>query len=136
MKTAIVIASAAALAACTAAETPENEAAVDHSAMDHSQHMDGQAAMSGDPTEAQQAYIAVNNRMHEGMPDIPADADEAFMRGMLAHHIGAVEMSEVALAHGKDAQVRDLAQRIIDAQAAEIEEMETWLAARETAASE
>ena len=84
-------------------------------------------------TEAQAAYEAVNARMHEGMASVNADADVAFVQGMLAHHKGAVEMSEVALKYGKDEQVRDLASRIIKAQAAEIAEMEEWLKARGTA---
>lgn len=103
----------------------------DHAAMDHSAHSSATPPAHLNP--AQQGYAKVNARMHEGMADIPADADEAFMRGMLAHHRGAVEMSEVMLEHGKDAQARDLAQRIIDAQAAEIAEMEAWLAARDSA---
>ena len=78
-------------------------------------------------TPSQQAFADVNDRMHAAMAEIPVDADEVFMRGMLAHHRGAVEMSQVALKHGKDAQARDLAQRIIDAQQAEIAEMEKWL---------
>lgn len=85
-------------------------------------------------TEAQAAYEAVNARMHEGMASVDADADVAFMQGMLAHHKGAVEMSEVALKYGKDEKVRDLASRIIKAQAAEIAEMEAWLKARGAAA--
>lgn len=85
-------------------------------------------------TEAQAAYEAVNARMHAGMASVDADADVAFMQGMLAHHRGAVEMSEVALKYGKDEKVRDLASRIIKAQAAEIAEMEEWLKARGTAA--
>ena len=78
-------------------------------------------------TVAQQAFAAANDRMHAAMADIPADADEAFMRGMLAHHRGALDMAKVELKHGKDAQARDLAQRVIDAQQAEIREMEAWL---------
>jgi len=85
-------------------------------------------------TEAQAAYEAVNARMHAGMASVDADADVAFMQGMLAHHKGAVEMSEVALKYGKDEKVRDLASRIIKAQAAEIAEMDAWLKARGEAA--
>lgn len=79
-------------------------------------------------TPSQQAFADVNDRMHAAMAEIPADADEAFMRGMLAHHRGAVEMAQVELRYGKDSQARDLAQRVIDTQQAEIEEMEKWLA--------
>lgn len=89
---------------------------------------------TAEKTEAQAAYEAVNTRMHAGMASVDADADVAFMQGMLAHHKGAVEMSEVALKYGKDEKVRDLANRIIKAQAAEIAEMEAWLKARGAAA--
>ena len=68
------------------------------------------------------------------MARIHVNPDTAFMRGMIAHHKGAIEMSEVALKHGKDPEVRDLAQRIIAAQKGEIAEMEAWLAARGPAA--
>jgi uncharacterized protein (DUF305 family) len=116
------------LAAC-GVETPAKDAAIDHSKMDHSGHHMGTAPAAAALTEAQTAYKAVNDRMHAGMADIPADADMAFMQGMLAHHKGAVEMSEVALKYAKDAKARDLAIRIIAAQKAEIAEMEAWLKA-------
>lgn len=119
---------ALALAACGNAPAATGDEAEDHSAMDHAAHTDSSEVAAMSP--AQQAYAAVNERMHAGMADIPADADVAFMQGMLAHHRGAVEMSQVALDHGKDEQARDLAERIIAAQQAEIDEMEAWLAAR------
>ncbi len=68
--------------------------------------------------------------MHAAMADIPADPDVAFMQGMLAHHRGAVAMSEVALKYAKDTKARDLANRVIAAQTAEIAEMEAWLKQR------
>ena len=117
------------LAAC-GAETPKQDAAaVDHSAMDHSGHDMGGAAKPA-LTEAQAAYKAANDTMHAGMADIPADPDVAFMQGMLAHHRGAVAMSEVALKHAKDEQARNLATRIIAAQKGEIAEMQAWLETR------
>ena len=136
MKPTFVFAPAALLlSACSpASETPTDEAAVDHSMMDHSGHAMGSAGEDGTPaalTEAQAAFKAANDKMHAGMAEIPADADVAFMQGMLAHHEGAVEMSEVALKYAKDEQARDLAARVIAAQKAEIEEMKAWLAARE-----
>lgn len=115
------------LAACGA--KTDTETAAETGTMDHSGHdmgADTPAAL----TEAQAAYKAANDEMHAGMADIPADADVAFMQGMLAHHKGAVAMSEVALKYGKDAKARDLAARIIAAQKGEIAEMEAWLKAR------
>ncbi len=127
---AMLLPAALLLAACSGeAETPAETAAVDHSAMDHSGHDMGGAAKT-ELTDAQAAYKAANDTMHAGMADIPADADVAFMQGMLAHHQGAVAMSEVALKYAKDEQARDLAARVIAAQKEEIAEMETWLKAR------
>jgi uncharacterized protein (DUF305 family) len=119
------------LAAC-GAET-DTETATGTGEMDHSGHgTDG--AMGADAkaelTEAQAAYKAANDAMHAGMADIPVDPDVAFMEGMLAHHQGAVAMSEVALKYAKDAQARDLAARVIAAQKEEIAEMEAWLKER------
>ncbi len=133
MKLTAVLLPAVLLAAACAEQAPSEQAAddaiVDHGSMDHSGHdMGGEA--KADLTEAQAAYSQVNDRMHAGMADISADADVAFMEGMLAHHKGAVEMSEVALKYAKDEQARDLAARVIAAQQEEIAEMEAWLKAR------
>jgi len=123
---------AAAFAALLAGCSQTGEETQDHSGMDHAVHSGSAPQLNA----SQQAYAQVNQRMHAAMADIPADADVAFMQGMLAHHRGAVEMAQVALDHGTDAQARDLAQRIIAAQQAEIDEMEAWLAARKAAIQE
>ena len=128
--TANLLAAAAVLSltACAGEASPDGEP----EAADHSQHMAGDTptANTADLNEAQTAYKAVNDSMHAAMADIPADPDVAFMQGMLAHHKGAVAMSEVALKYAKDAKARDLANRVIAAQKAEIAEMETWLKQR------
>lgn len=76
-----------------------------------------------------QDYMKAMDQMHgpmmEGVMD--ADPDAAFVRGMIPHHRGAVEMAEIQLKYGKDPEIRKLAQEVIEAQKKEIEFMEEWL---------
>lgn len=55
-----------------------------------------------------------------------------FAEMMIPHHQQAVDMSELALATSKNAKVLDLAQRIKDAQSAEIVQMQSWLGTGES----
>lgn len=52
--------------------------------------------------------------------------DRAFIDDMVPHHRGAVEMAKMELAQGKNPQARALAQRIIDSQSKEIDQMNQW----------
>ena len=91
---------------------------------DHSAH---QAAPSGESASTS-AFIAANTKMHEGMAiDFTGNADVDFVRGMIAHHQGAIDMARVELEHGKDPALRKLAEDIISAQEGEIRMMEDWL---------
>lgn len=79
----------------------------------------------------QQAYAKGMDAMHDEMAVGIADPnpDMAFARGMLPHHKGAVDMAEVQLQYGKDPEMRQLAQEVIDAQQPEIEQMQNWIKA-------
>lgn len=80
---------------------------------------------------------------HGSMPGIMSDADmqklgqaggagfdRMFLEMMVSHHQGAIEMAKTELAKGANADAKALAQRIIDAQTAEITQMQQMLATR------
>ncbi len=54
--------------------------------------------------------------------------DRAFIDMMTPHHTGAIAMARIELAKGKDPKVKDLATRIIAAQAKEKAAMASWRA--------
>jgi Domain of unknown function (DUF305) len=63
----------------------------------------------------------VNARMHDGMAVLPSDdVDRDFMRMMIPHHQGAIDMALVLLKYGHDERLRRLAQSIIVEQGQEI----------------
>lgn len=55
------------------------------------------------------------------------ESEAMFATMMIPHHQQAIDMSEMALANSTNADVKRLAQQIIDAQATEIEQMQAWI---------
>ena len=81
--------------------------------------------------------IAGMDKMHAAMGSVErsGDSDVDFVRLMLPHHQGAIDMAKTQLLHGKDPQMRRLAQEIITDQQSEIELMQLWLKQRDALTS-
>jgi uncharacterized protein (DUF305 family) len=54
------------------------------------------------------------------------DFDQAFVEAMIPLHKGALALAKDALVRGQHQEIRDLAQRIIDVQQAEVDTMSRW----------
>lgn len=92
-------------------------------------NISGGGMQMGEMADHQKATMESMQKMHPAMMQamMAKDPDVAFVCGMIAHHIGAISMSEVELKYGDDEQAKSMAQKIIDAQKKEIEEMTTWV---------
>ncbi|MCI1189838.1 DUF305 domain-containing protein [Hymenobacter sp. DH14] len=64
--------------------------------------------------------------MMQNMPKMVADPDMNFNMMMTVHHQSAVDMAKAELAHGKDTKLKEMAQKMIDAQQKEIAEFKAW----------
>jgi len=85
---------------------PGGMAGMDHSNMDHGSMGMGSGSMARE-------MVMENGRY----------SDERFIDAMVPHHEGAVDMAEVALKNAEHEQIRRLAEDIVSAQEAEIEEL-------------
>ncbi|ACS60646.1 protein of unknown function DUF305 (plasmid) [Rhizobium leguminosarum bv. trifolii WSM1325] len=83
----------------------------------------------GDMTDYQKASMDGMKVMHMNMMQgmMMKDADVSFVCGMIAHHMGAISMSEVELKYGDNDEAKQMAQKVIEAQKKEIEEMSKWV---------
>jgi hypothetical protein len=98
---------------------------------DHS-HMTEIPFGSGDPDASEPTFYSemakVNARMHERMDIAPStDVDRDFIRMMIPHHQGAIDMALVQLKYGRNEKLRRLAQSIIVEQGQEIAYMRSLL---------
>ncbi|CAN5659887.1 hypothetical protein BH23PAT2_BH23PAT2_05720 [soil metagenome] len=85
-----------------ASTTQEQSTATDHSTMSMADMNEELEGLSGD------------------------DYDKAFIEMMIAHHEGAVEMSELSEERAKHDEIKQLSQAIISAQEQEIKDMRQW----------
>ena len=85
-------------------------------------------AMKPATSPADQAFAASMKSMMNGMHVKPTGKpDEDFVRMMIPHHQGAIDMAKVELQYGTDSELRQLATDIVAAQDKEIAQMKAWL---------
>lgn len=115
------IAFAAMVVSCQKTENKAEENVVEHADHNH------------DKLLPENEMVALMNdmmvKMHDQAPTGNNNADYATM--MIAHHIGAVEMSDLLLKKGKDPVLKSFAQKVIAAQNKEIEQMRNFSNTRE-----
>jgi uncharacterized protein (DUF305 family) len=99
------------------ADVPADDGMPGMTGMDHS-GMDGMSEMSGMMTPEQ---------MDQMRNATGAEFDTMFLEMMIVHHEGAIADSQRELAEGVNPQATDLANQIIAAQTAEIDQMRQML---------
>jgi uncharacterized protein (DUF305 family) len=110
----------------TSAEKDKNDTAISQGtnvSMDTMQHMDNMQ-MNMD-----NGLMASMNSTMNGMKNMKmtGDFDIDFANMMVAHHQGAIDMSEKEVSAGKDEKIKRMAQEIINSQKEEIQKLNKFL---------
>ncbi len=86
-------------------------------------------SMNGMHGPADHAYMQSMMTMHSGMREhaYTGNADHDFMVMMIPHHQAAIDMAKTELQYGTNPKLRAMAQSIIKAQQAEIDQMKALL---------
>jgi uncharacterized protein (DUF305 family) len=97
--------------------------------MDMSGMMQNMQGMMANMNEAQKGYMQAMMKMHGPMmaAHMIKDSDVAFICGMIAHHQGAIDMADVVLKTGDNAEANKMAEKTKKEQGQEIAEMKDWL---------
>jgi uncharacterized protein (DUF305 family) len=86
-------------------------------------------AQSASETPANKEYMAGMDKMHTKMMQATdADPTKSFAKKMIAHHEGAIDMSQIVLKYTKDEEIKKMANKMISEQQMEVKELKEWLA--------
>ena len=115
-KSALSIALAAALSACGNSEQTANNVAAEND----------MNSMVADPSNP---FAASEMKMHDAMAAaVGTNAADTWVKKMIEHHRGAVEMSQIVLDQGATGHVADMARQTIDKQGKEIQALQKLVA--------
>jgi hypothetical protein len=89
---------------------------------------DNRTATGGAWSELTTAMQTMHSEMASARSS--GDSDVDFVRVMVPHHRAALDMAKAELLHGRDPELRRLAQEIVADQQSEIELMNLWLKCR------
>ena len=96
-----------------------------HAAHNQSSGSSTSKEVSGFSAEMKQAMDGMESGMHSMKMTNNLDHDFATM--MIPHHQSAIQMSDAILKHGKDQQIKNIAETIKSDSQEEIGELKTWL---------
>ena len=118
---------AASLLAATVPATAQQENHQGHGDMKGMQAMPGMEMHDMTPAQKEfhQSMQKMNAEMMQGMME--ADAAKSWLEQMIAHHQGAIDMSDVVLKHSKNDQVREAARKTIEQNGKDKKELERIL---------
>jgi uncharacterized protein (DUF305 family) len=115
---ALIVVAGLVLAGCTPVTAPAQAPA----AGEDTSTPDAAAQETEDDSQAMAGHDMDHGAMHAaGQP-----YDVAFIDGMIPHHEGAIVMAQQALEQSERDELKQMAQAIIDTQAAEIEQLRAW----------
>ena len=123
MKTNTLFIAAFALAlSFSACQNNASKTETDHSSIDsNDMDMDSMSMSSG----MKSGMDKMMTDMHQ--MEMTGNVDNDFAMMMKSHHQGAVDMAQAELESGKDEELKKMAQKIIDAQKSEINELQSFL---------
>ena len=95
----------------------------------HGEHGQMQMQAGAAPSASAEGYMDAMAKMNQEMSSMQmsGDPDVDFARMMIPHHQSAINMARIKLENGKDETLKALAQKVIEDQQREIDELQKWL---------